>query len=151
MHGPQKKPSRLGQWDGPRHSSRGHASLFAGLLRRSVLARVGVVLLATVALTALSYCWGPPFPYRLGEVWAHDIIARVDFEAEDADKTEDAQDAAVKRLPQHLRNDPAACRRVRRAVPPVMESYRQGTMLLQRNQQITESQRGLLLAEARAY
>ena len=57
-----KKVSRLGQWDGPRHSSRGHKSLLAGLAQRPALARVGVVLAATLAMTALAYGWGPPFP-----------------------------------------------------------------------------------------
>src|SRR5262245_20960011 len=94
-----KKVSRLGQWDGPRQSSRSHKSLLAGLAQRPALARVGVVLAATLAMTALAYSWGPPFPYRIGEVWAQDIHARVCFQVEDAARTEDAQEEAIKRLP----------------------------------------------------
>src|SRR5947208_3301839 len=101
-----KKVSRLGQWDGPRRSSRGHRSLLAGLAQRPALARVGVVLATTLALTALSYCWGPPFPYRVGAVCAHDVRARVGFEVEDADRTEEARDEALKRLPDDKRDDP---------------------------------------------
>src|SRR5882724_2074931 len=99
-----KKVSRLGQWDGPRHSSRGHKSLLAGLAQRP----------------ALAYCWGPPFPYRAGQVWAQDIRARVHFEVVDSDKTEAAQDAVINRLPLDKRNDPRYCAQVRKGVPPVL-------------------------------
>src|SRR5947209_1055542 len=146
-----KKVSRLGQWDGPRRSSRGHASLLAGLAQRPALVRIGVVLAAIVVLTALSYCWGPPCPYRIGEVWAHDIRARVCFQVEDADKTEERREAAIKNLPPEQRDDPAIWAKVRKWVAPVMEPYHAGTVLLQRGQQITEAQRNLLTAEAQAY
>ncbi|MBI1916836.1 MAG: HDIG domain-containing protein [Planctomycetes bacterium] len=146
-----KKVSRLGQWDGPRHSSRGHGSLLAGLAQRPALARVGVVFVATLAMTALAYCWGPPFPYRVGEVWAHDVRARVCFEVEDPEKTEDRQEQAIKGLREEQRNDPGIRERVRRSVPHVMECYQPGTVIVQRGQRITESHRQVLLAEARAY
>src|SRR2546423_11773551 len=98
-----KKVSRLGQWDGPRHSARVHGSLLAGLAQWPTLARVGVVLATTLVMTALASCWGPPFPYRVGEVWAHDIRARVSFEVEDPDKTLDRQAEAIKALPPEKR------------------------------------------------
>src|SRR5213082_1941924 len=131
-----KKVSRLGQWDGPRHSSRGHKSLLAGLAQRPALARVGVVLVATLAMTALAYCWGPPFPYRVGQVWAQDIHARVLFQVEDADKTKDAKDEAIKRLPTDKRSDPRYCEQVRKGVPPVLETYKPCTVIVQRGQRI---------------
>src|SRR5437764_12637564 len=118
-----KKVSRLGQWDGPRHSSRGHKSLLAGLAQRPALARVAVVLAATLIMTALAYCWGPPFPYRVGQVWAQDIHARVRFQIEDAAKTEEAQEEAIRRLPLARRTDPRACEHRRKSVPPVLETY----------------------------
>src|SRR3954452_8759203 len=126
-----KKVSRLGQWDGPRHSSRGHKSLLAGLAQRPALARVGVVLVATLAMTALAYCWGPPFPYRAGQVWAQDIRARVHFEVVDSDKTEAAQDAVINRLPLDKRNDPRYCAQVRKGVPPVLDTYDPCTLIIQ--------------------
>src|SRR5262249_47971805 len=146
-----KKVSRLGQWDGPRHSSRGHRSLLAGLAQLPALARLGVVLAATLLMTGLAYCWGPPFPYRVGPGWAQDLRARVHFEGEDPDKTEEARDEAISPLPLAQRNDPRFCEQRRKLVRPVMETYDPGTMIVQRGQRITESHRQILLAEARAY
>ncbi len=146
-----KKVSRLGQWDGPRRSSRGHESLLTGLAQRPALARIGVVFATTLVMTALAYWWGPPFPYRVGEVWAHDVRARVPFQVEDPAKTEDRQDEAINRLPLDKRNDPRYCAQVRKSVPPVMEPYPRGTVIVERNQRITESHRIMLEAEARAY
>ena len=148
---PQKKPSRLGQWDGPRHSSRNPASLLAGLRQRPTLLRVGLVFAATVVFTALAYCWGPPFPYRLGEVWAHDVRARVAFDFEDSDKTEIARKAWIKDSPQELREDPRIQELARRAVKPVIDNYPENTILLQRLQEIGDNQLDLLKAETRAY
>src|SRR5262249_695582 len=135
---PMKKVSRLGQWEGPRQSSRGHKSLLAGLAQLPTLARIGGVLAATLALTPLAYFWGPPFPCRVGEVWAQDIQARVRFEVEDSAKTEDAQDEAVKRLPAEQRGNPRFCEEVRKAVAlhPITDTFPPGTVLLQRNQRI---------------
>src|SRR5262245_13476542 len=79
MSSSSKRTSRLSQWDGPRRSTRCHESLLAGLRNRPALGRIGIVLAATLALTALAFFWGPPFPYRSGEVWAHEVRARVTF------------------------------------------------------------------------
>src|SRR5206468_12970725 len=122
-----KKVSRLGQWDGPRHSSRGHRSLLAGLAQLPALARLGVVLAATLVMTGLAYCWGPPFPYRVGQVWAQDIHARVRFQVEDSDETEHAKDEAIKRLPADKRSDPRYCEQLRKGVPPVLVTYHPST------------------------
>ncbi|HKB41442.1 MAG TPA: HDIG domain-containing protein [Gemmataceae bacterium] len=150
MSFPMKKVSRLGQWDGPRRSSRGHESLLTGLVQRPALARICVVLAATLAMTALAYWW-PPFPYRVGEVCPHDVRPRVSFQVEDRDKTEARQDEAIFHLPPDKRNDPRFCDQVRKAVPPVMETYDRGIVIVQRGQRITDSHRTLLEAEARAY
>jgi cyclic-di-AMP phosphodiesterase PgpH len=151
MHGPPKKPSRLGQWDGPRPRARGLASLVAVLPERPALARVGVVLAAALSLTALAYLWGLPFPYRIGEVWAHDVRARVGFATVDESRTEDAINSALQSLPAKQRNDSTTREWVRRSVPRVMEHYERDTVLIRRNQEITEDNRDLLMAENRAY
>ena len=149
--GPQKKPSRLGQWHGPRHSSRSHAWLLAGLHDRPTLVRAGVVFASVLALAALAYAWGPPFPYRLGEVWAHDIRARVAFYFEDNDKTDSARERWIKDQPDDKRNDPRIQEMARLTVSPVLEHYDAGTILLQRQQEIQDNQLDLLKAETRAY
>ena len=55
MFGPGKKPSRLGQWNGRRRSSRSELPLLPHLGQRSVLIRLAAVLV-TVALATLLAC-----------------------------------------------------------------------------------------------
>src|SRR5947209_17962181 len=77
---PTKKAPRLGQWDGRRRSSRHEGLLLRRLGQPAVLLRLGTAWLTTVAVTLLAVGWGPPFPYRVGETYPHDLRARVDFE-----------------------------------------------------------------------
>jgi hypothetical protein len=51
MFGPSKKPSRLGQWDGRRRSSRSEEPVLPHLLHRTVLLRLGAVLVTALAVT----------------------------------------------------------------------------------------------------
>src|SRR5262249_4963793 len=77
---PAKKAFRLGQWDGRRRSSRQAEPLLRRLGQPAVLVRLGVAWLTATAVTILAVAWGPPFPYRVGEIYPHDLRARVDFE-----------------------------------------------------------------------
>src|SRR5262245_41065892 len=77
---PSKKTPRLGQWDGRRRSSRQEEPLLRRLGQPAVLVRLGVAWLTAVAVTVLAISWGPPFPYRIGEIYPYDMRARVDFE-----------------------------------------------------------------------
>lgn len=81
MFSASKKPDRLGQWDGRRHSSRSDRPLFERLARRDVIARLAIVLITTILVAAVSYWGGLPFPYREDQIAAHDIKARVAFDA----------------------------------------------------------------------
>src|SRR5215471_5345269 len=80
MFSPSKKPPRLGQWDGRRHSSRADEPVLSRLWHRPLVLRLAVVWLTTVAVTALVYAGGPPLPYRLGEICPHDLRVRVGFQ-----------------------------------------------------------------------
>src|SRR5207249_11052875 len=75
-----KKTLRLGQWKGRRRSSRLDERVLRRLRRPSVLVRVGVAGMATLAVTMLAVWSGPPFPYRVGAVYSHDVRARVNFD-----------------------------------------------------------------------
>jgi putative nucleotidyltransferase with HDIG domain len=141
-----KKPSRLGQWNGRRRSSRSAEPMLPHLWRRSVLVRLATVLVTAVALTFLTYRWGPPLPYRVGEVYSWDLRVRVDFELVNQAQTEKARDAAVEHL-----TDPVLIERVRRAVAPVVERYPRDMLLVPRGQPIKERQLNLLQEEHRAY
>jgi putative nucleotidyltransferase with HDIG domain len=150
MYTPGKKPSRLGQWTGRRRSSRSD-DILPSLWQPLVLCRLGVVLATVVAATLLAGWWGPPAPYRLGEVRRGDLRARVYFEVVNWQQTEQRRDEAVDQLPPDERQDPIACEQARLAEPPVMEKYPAGTPLLQGGQPISEQQLLLLQEEHRAY
>ena len=78
MFGPLKKHPRLGQWNGRRRSSRSDEPMLPMLWQRPVLARLAVVWLTTLAVTALAYAFGPPLPYRVGETYPYDLRVRVE-------------------------------------------------------------------------
>src|SRR5688572_26459824 len=87
MRGALKKTTRLSQWTGPQLPAHAGESWLTTLCQRDTLCRAGVVLLTTLALTALAYSWGWPLPYRIGEVWPHDVYPRVKFAVFDEART----------------------------------------------------------------
>src|SRR5436309_4638464 len=109
MIGPIKKQPRLGQWDGRRRSSRSEQRALQDLWQRPVLLRLAAVLVTVLTATLLAYFWGPPLPYRVGEVCGNDLRARVSFEVVNQPQTARAKEDAVDRLPPEKREDPAAC------------------------------------------
>jgi putative nucleotidyltransferase with HDIG domain len=146
-----KKSPRLGQWDGRRRSSRSEEPVFPRLWRRDVLLRLGIVLITALGATCLAYFGGPSLSFRVGETFPHELRARIDFEFVNQAQTDRKRDEAVEHLPPDERRDPDACERARRSVPPVLEKYPHGTLLVQRGQAITDSQLTLLIEEGRAY
>jgi hypothetical protein len=102
---------------------------------RPVLLRLAVVWLTAVAVTALAWWWGPPFPYRLGESYPYDLRVRVDFEVvnpvELANRAEGTPVKADER--------------------PLVEKYPAGMLLIQRGQPVTLRQIDLLREEHRTY
>jgi putative nucleotidyltransferase with HDIG domain len=151
MFASSKKPSRVGQWDGRRRSSRSDGPVLGNLLSRPVLLRVGMVLVTVSVVAGLAYSWGGPQSFRIGEKRAFDLRARVYFEMVDPEGTNQAREEAEQRLSPEVRRDPAACERVRQAVPPVMHPYPPGALIVPRNQPINEAQFVLLQAENRAF
>jgi putative nucleotidyltransferase with HDIG domain len=151
MFGPSKKPSRLGQWDGRRRSSRSDDPVLPNLWRRDVLLRLGAVLVSALIAASVAYTWGPAQCWRCGEISPHDLRARVYFELVNPAQTVRKQDQAVERLSPERRSDPAECERARLRVPPVIDRFPGGTLLVQRGQPITDQQRTLLRAETRAF
>ena len=119
--------------------------------RPRVLCRLGAVMATVVAGTLLACWWGPPLPYRLGEVRRGDLRARVHFEVVNPEQTEVKRQAAVERLPLEERQDPAASEEARSAEPPFMDKYAPGSPLVQGGQPITELQLVLLEEEHWAY
>src|SRR5262249_53418931 len=92
-----------------------------------------------------------PLPYRVGEVTAGDLRARVAFEVVDQPATARAREDAVKALPPHLRDDPGACETARADVSPVLQKYPREMPLVLRGQPITDQQLALLDQEHHAF
>jgi putative nucleotidyltransferase with HDIG domain len=63
------------------------ARLLDTLRRTDVLLRLGLCLVAAIAMWILTQAWAPPFGFRTGYVPSRDIIARVDFEVPDKPET----------------------------------------------------------------
>jgi putative nucleotidyltransferase with HDIG domain len=151
MFGPSKKPSRLGQWNGRRRSSRHDDPVLPHLLQKTVLLRLGAVLVTALGVASLAYNWGGPQSFRVGEVRSFDLRARVYFDLVDPEETARLQDEAEEHLPAELRRDPAACVQVRRLVAPVLKRYPPGTVMVPRNEPISEAHLGVLQAEGKAF
>src|SRR5579884_755546 len=54
MFGPSKKPTRIGQWNGRRRSSRSDEPVLPQLLQKPVLLRMGAVLVTALTVTFLA-------------------------------------------------------------------------------------------------
>jgi putative nucleotidyltransferase with HDIG domain len=151
MFGPIRKHARLGQWNGRRRSSRDDELVLPHVWRRPVLLRLALVLVTAVAVTLLIYSWGPPFPYRVGEVCPNALAVRVDFELINHVQTEWNREEALKRYKEVEGHDPPDREEVRRRVPPVVVKIAQDKLLVPRGQPITDRQLILLQEEHRAY
>jgi putative nucleotidyltransferase with HDIG domain len=155
MFQPGKKPSRLGQWKGRRHSSRNDEPVWPFLRRRPVLLRLALVALATIAVTGIAYRWGPPMPVRVGEVYPYDLRVRVDFElVNDLELVNDAGQApppAAPISPASGTDKSVVREKAYFADRPVLEKYSRGMVLVPRGQPVTWRQLALLKAEHRAF
>jgi putative nucleotidyltransferase with HDIG domain len=151
MFGTSKKLSRLGQWNGRRRSSRSEEPVLPRLWQPQVLLRLAAVLATMILATLLAYGWGEPLPYRVGEVYPTDLRVRAAFEIVNIAQTEQAREEAVTRLPADRITDSQAREEARQKVPPVVEKYPAGALLVPRGQPVTAAQQSLLREEHRAY
>ena len=141
---PIKKLPRLGQWDGRRRSSRQEEPLLRRLAQPAVLARLSIAWLTTIVVTALAIAWGPPFAYRVGEIYPHDLRARVDFEVVNQVELVNLHE------PPPGEHDPIR-ETAKRSDQPVFEKYPRGLVLVPCGQPIQERQLEVLENEHFAY
>jgi putative nucleotidyltransferase with HDIG domain len=152
MFGPLKKSERrLGQWNGRRRSSRRDGTLLSLLWKRAVLARLAAVALTTLAVTVFTFWWGPPLPYRVGEVYSHDLRVRVEFEV--VNNVELVNQAPVIRSKPRSRVPPGPVlwEEAQFTDRPVVERYPRGMVLVPGGTPIQDRQLALLQEEHRAY
>src|SRR5262245_19864776 len=150
MFGPSRKPGRLAQWS-ERHSSSSGVGALLAWMGRPVLVRLAMVLTTAALVALLVYCWGPPMPYRVGEVYPSDLRVRVYFEVVNQPQTDWRREEAVESLPAAETGDPVAREEASKAIRPVVDPYPVGMPLVRRGQPITERQLNLLQEEHRAY
>jgi putative nucleotidyltransferase with HDIG domain len=65
--------------------------LWINLCSRDFLARIGLILLASVAMCVVIEGWDPPFEYRMGYTPSHNLVARVPFTSPNLEATKLAQ------------------------------------------------------------
>ena len=116
-----RKQPRLVQWNGRRQPAGTPRS------RAQVLVPPILVLATVLAVTMLAVWWGPPMPYRLGEVCRHDLRVRVDFELVNHIEFVNQQDRSESSSVQPLREQAQFTDR------PVVKSYPRGMLLGQRD------------------
>src|SRR5438132_3060744 len=146
-----RKQSRLSQWNGRRRCSRGDELLVSRLWNPPALLRVATVLMTMLAATFLAYRWGPPMPYRMGEVYSNDLRVRAYFEVINQPETELAREQALQHLPAGKSADAKTRETIRQSIPPVVEQYSVDTPLVRRGEPVTLEQVTLLREEHRAF
>src|SRR3990172_6576344 len=72
--------------------------VWTGVRRRGVLVRMGMVLLAALALCGVMRGWDPPFSYRTGYAPSNDIVAKVSFTKPNPEWTSVAREIAQSRV-----------------------------------------------------
>src|ERR1019366_4092957 len=141
MFGTIKKLPRLLQWNGRTRSSRQEEPLLRQLTKKHILLRLAVVWLTTMTVTALAIAWGTPLPYRQGEIYPHDLRARVDFTVINH----------VELINQNRQTDPKSVHeKASYTDRPVFERYPAGMLLVPRGEPI-DRQFELLKEEHQAY
>lgn len=143
-----KKTLRLGQWNGRRRSSRHEEPLLRRLRQPAVLMRLGAAWLTTLAVTLLAIAWGPPFPYRVGEICPHGLRARLDFEMVNHVELVNAKENAGTGPADGLEPIHETAKHSDR---PVLEKYPRGLVLVAAGQPIRERQLEVLEHEHAAY
>ncbi len=140
MFAPLKKIPRLLQWDGRTRSSRQEEPLLRQLAHKRTLVRLGAAWLTTGLVTALAIWWGTPMRYRAGEVYPHDLRARVEF----------AVINHVELINQGPQRD-VGHEKADHSDRPAIERYPRGMLLVPRGEPIGERQLDLLREEHRAH
>ena len=80
---------------------------FGSVLRNpDIMAKLGLVLVASIALSVVIGAWNPPLSYREGFTPSRDIVARVSFRTVNRDRTEQARFRAVSEVMFIYENNP---------------------------------------------
>jgi cyclic-di-AMP phosphodiesterase PgpH len=81
--------------------------VWATLCTRDILARMGLMFLASVAMCVVIEGWNPPFEYRTGYTPSHNIVARAPFTIFNLEATTEARLRARSQVPYVYEQDAA--------------------------------------------
>ncbi len=76
------------------------------LCRREALIRIGLIIIASVAMCVVIEGWDPPFQYRTGYTPSHNLVARAPFTNPNPDATKLARRAHAARSLMYTRKTP---------------------------------------------
>ncbi|HEX4590815.1 MAG TPA: hypothetical protein VH120_12835, partial [Gemmataceae bacterium] len=128
----KRPPARLGPWtDRQRPQCPG---VWSRTLRHPLAARLFAVLTTSILAAAIAFFAGPPVTYRVGEIPAHDLRVRANFEVVNFPQTEMAREEFG--TGQHAL---------------IVEKYPPGFPIVRAGRRITDGQLDLLRYENRAY
>lgn len=99
-------PFRRSRWEAARET----------LSQSSFWLRAAICLVATLILYIVSGAWGPAFPYRIRQNTLRDLSARVAFEFEDLDATQEARARARSSIICFYEHDPRPLPELRQAL-----------------------------------
>jgi len=78
--------------------------------------RVGIAIVAALAMLLLCQTWRPPFPYRAGSIPERNLVARVSFEHIDEAETDALRAQKLREVPTFYRNRPQPLAQLRAAL-----------------------------------
>ncbi len=132
MFGNSKKRSRLVLWEGQRRAERQRSPAEEWERRRRMLYRLLAAGCILVAISLLVHAggggWGPPFPFREGEVRDRDIRSRLDFEVVEEAATGLRREEARAAVLPVLRLDPAPLDELRLRLTQLCLAARSGSI-----------------------
>jgi len=79
--------------------------MFASVQRPDVLLRLGLCVLAALAMFLVTGAWAPPFAYRSGYIPPRDIVARIEFEFPDEGARDRLREQAARNIRCVYEND----------------------------------------------
>lgn len=123
------------------------------IAHKRALARLAIVWITTIAVTALAIWWGVPQRYRIGEVYPYDLRARVEFTVINHVELINQENNPNPSPPAGRggKDDNVVREKAVHSDRPVLEKYPRGMLLVPRGEPIQERQLDLLKEEHQAY
>jgi len=144
MFGTSHRSGRRGRLASRLRSPRDELVPLPCLGRKAWATRAALIAATAIALTGVTFLCAPAVPQRVGEIASSDLRARVAFAVVNEAQTNRECEQAVES------GRAGSVAEARRLVPPIIEKFPMGTLLLKRGEPINDIQLSLLREEERA-